>query len=75
MDSTCIFICELTEYFISAKMFVFKKTSGVFLVSIVDGLLHFKWGVHVGFFSFWAIFSSNTSCIFNFEQLESLQLC
>lgn len=25
MDCCCIFICELTEYFISAKMFVLKK--------------------------------------------------
>lgn len=54
MGCTCIFICELSEYFISAKMFVFKKKKGeVFLMRTVDGWLHFKWDVPVCFYSFW----------------------
>lgn len=58
MDCTCIFICELTEYFISAKMFVFKKRKvKSFWWALWMVGLHFKWDVHVCFYSFWAFFS------------------
>lgn len=61
MDYTCIFICELTEYLISAKMFVFKKKMIKSLWwSSWMAWLHFRCSVRVCFLSVSASVSPNT---------------
>lgn len=60
MDCCCIFICELTEYFISAKMFVFKKTVEAFLIGIA-GCAAVLWVQHPRVPSEFACRSSPTS--------------